>query len=165
MHTRRKFNRQAGEKKARLSKYETETVISIEFSEDRQCQIIYNMESKEAEVFNNGIASVTTRLKQLEVKSQKKEEKMDYYEIPKRWVKIRSSEAKKKDTINAHIVTRMPAVINRLKKKGIEPDYYQADYAIYDCPHTWIKIIKPMALSPEQREKRASAMRKLLEKG
>jgi len=160
MATRRKLKEQGEGKKARRSKYESETVISIELSENRQCQIIYNTTEKEASVSNQGVESIDTKLKHLGVKPDKIDQGLKSYTIPKKWIKILRSKQKLPHR-RAWIMTRMPGLQARMEKYGVELYRWQADYATYNVPVNWIRIKKPKVLSPEEKERRAELMKRI----
>jgi hypothetical protein len=136
----------------KYNRYEKETVISIEISENRQCQISYNMGGKDAMIDNLGVDSIDSRMKRFKVIPISTENGLFSYIIPKRWVRILRSRAKVQGIKNTWIMTRMPSVQNKMANWKVKPSNEQGGYLIYNVPKNWIRLKKPRILSEKQIE-------------
>lgn len=52
---------------------------------------------------------------------------------------------------DAHVATRIPKDIRKLKKYGCEPYREQSGYYDFNVPKSWIKISPPKRVSSSQR--------------
>lgn len=134
----------------KFNKYELETVISLEISENRQSQIIYNMADDNATIHNVGVESINTIMKRLKVQPNSEKDGLITWEVPKKWIRILKLRSPSPKT--TWIMTRMPSVQRKMKLWGVEVYNNQGGYLVYNIPQNWIRIRKPRVLSEKQRE-------------
>lgn len=65
----------------------------------------------------------------------------------------------------AYISTRQRSMVTRMKKLGVEPNYSQADYDVYEVPKKWIKISPPRKLTEKQLEARRATLARINSEG